>query len=116
MSELNKMGLAEARDALRAGDTSSVELTDACLTAINSESGSVGGPHSEYCRSTPVGPFTSMWAPASYGPRVPPPSRTRRSDRTLGVSSTICETTTLTLDPAFPNSCRVRRWRPNKHR
>ena len=36
MSELNKMGLAEARDALRAGDTSSVELTDACLTAINS--------------------------------------------------------------------------------
>lgn len=38
MSELNKMGLAEARDALRAGDTSSVELTDACLTAINSAS------------------------------------------------------------------------------
>ena len=36
MSELNKMGLAEARDALRAGETSSVELTDACLTAINS--------------------------------------------------------------------------------
>ena len=35
MSELNKMGLAEARDALRAGETSSVELTDACLTAIN---------------------------------------------------------------------------------
>ena len=36
MSELNKLGLAEARDALRAGETSSVELTDACLTAINS--------------------------------------------------------------------------------
>ena len=28
--------MAEARDALRAGETSSVELTDACLTAINS--------------------------------------------------------------------------------
>jgi aspartyl-tRNA(Asn)/glutamyl-tRNA(Gln) amidotransferase subunit A len=34
MSELNKLGLAEARDALRKGDTTSVELTNACLTAI----------------------------------------------------------------------------------
>ncbi|MBL4767052.1 MAG: Asp-tRNA(Asn)/Glu-tRNA(Gln) amidotransferase subunit GatA [Rhodobacteraceae bacterium] len=34
MSELNKLGLAEARDALRKGDTTSVELTEACLTAI----------------------------------------------------------------------------------
>ncbi|WP_415919941.1 Asp-tRNA(Asn)/Glu-tRNA(Gln) amidotransferase subunit GatA [Tateyamaria sp. SN6-1] len=35
MSDLNKLGLAEARDALRAGDVTSVELTDACLTAID---------------------------------------------------------------------------------
>jgi aspartyl-tRNA(Asn)/glutamyl-tRNA(Gln) amidotransferase subunit A len=34
MSDLNKLGLAEARDALRKGDTTSVELTTACLTAI----------------------------------------------------------------------------------
>jgi len=34
MSELNKLRLAEARDALRAGDVTSVELTDACLDAI----------------------------------------------------------------------------------
>ncbi len=34
MSDLNKLGLAEARDALRAGETTSVELTDACLGAI----------------------------------------------------------------------------------
>ncbi|WP_171209914.1 MULTISPECIES: Asp-tRNA(Asn)/Glu-tRNA(Gln) amidotransferase subunit GatA [unclassified Ruegeria] len=35
MSELNKLGLAEARDALRAGDVTSVELTEACLKAID---------------------------------------------------------------------------------
>ncbi|WP_171173762.1 Asp-tRNA(Asn)/Glu-tRNA(Gln) amidotransferase subunit GatA [Ruegeria sp. HKCCD8929] len=35
MSDLNKLGLAEARDALRKGETTSVELTDACLTAID---------------------------------------------------------------------------------
>ncbi|RLK11192.1 Asp-tRNA(Asn)/Glu-tRNA(Gln) amidotransferase subunit GatA [Ruegeria conchae] len=35
MSELNKLGLAEARDALRAGDVTSVELTESCLTAID---------------------------------------------------------------------------------
>ncbi|MEO0670117.1 MAG: Asp-tRNA(Asn)/Glu-tRNA(Gln) amidotransferase subunit GatA [Pseudomonadota bacterium] len=34
MTELNKLGLAEARDALRAGDVTSVELTEACLTEI----------------------------------------------------------------------------------
>ncbi len=34
MADLNKLGLAEARDALRKGDVSSVELTNACLTAI----------------------------------------------------------------------------------
>jgi len=34
MSDLNKLGLAEARDALRNGETTSVELTQACLTAI----------------------------------------------------------------------------------
>ena len=35
MSDLNKLGLAEARDALRKGETTSVELTQACLTAID---------------------------------------------------------------------------------
>ena len=35
MSELNKLGLAEARDALRKGETTSVELTKACLSAID---------------------------------------------------------------------------------
>jgi len=34
MSDLNKLGLAEARDALRKGDVTSVELTEACLTEI----------------------------------------------------------------------------------
>ncbi|WP_420010706.1 Asp-tRNA(Asn)/Glu-tRNA(Gln) amidotransferase subunit GatA [Tateyamaria sp.] len=34
MADLNKLGLAEARDALRAGDVTSVELTEACLGAI----------------------------------------------------------------------------------
>ena len=34
MSDLNKLGLAEARDRLRAGDVTSVELTEACLSAI----------------------------------------------------------------------------------
>ncbi|WP_295452829.1 Asp-tRNA(Asn)/Glu-tRNA(Gln) amidotransferase subunit GatA [uncultured Pseudophaeobacter sp.] len=35
MSDLNKLGLADARDALRAGDTTSKELTEACLKAID---------------------------------------------------------------------------------
>ncbi|NVO23374.1 Asp-tRNA(Asn)/Glu-tRNA(Gln) amidotransferase subunit GatA [Donghicola mangrovi] len=35
MTELNKLTLAEARDALRKGDVTSVELTQACLTAID---------------------------------------------------------------------------------
>ena len=34
MSDLSKLGLAEARDALRKGETSSVALTEACLTEI----------------------------------------------------------------------------------
>ncbi|MFT5616773.1 MAG: aspartyl-tRNA(Asn)/glutamyl-tRNA(Gln) amidotransferase subunit A [Granulosicoccus sp.] len=34
MSDLNKLGLAEARDALRKGDITSVDLTIACLSAI----------------------------------------------------------------------------------
>ena len=34
MSDLPKMKIAEARDALRAGDVTSVALTEACLTAI----------------------------------------------------------------------------------
>jgi len=35
MSELMKLKLAEARDALRAGQITSVELTDASLKAID---------------------------------------------------------------------------------
>ena len=35
MSDLNTMTIAQARDALRAGETTSAELTDACLTAID---------------------------------------------------------------------------------
>ena len=34
MSDLNKLGLAEARDSLRKGDVTSVELTEACLSEI----------------------------------------------------------------------------------
>ena len=34
MVDLNKMGLAEARDALRSGDVTSAALTEACLKAI----------------------------------------------------------------------------------
>ncbi|TRW96633.1 Asp-tRNA(Asn)/Glu-tRNA(Gln) amidotransferase subunit GatA [Paracoccus sp. M683] len=34
MSDLNKLTIAGARDALTKGETTSVELTDACLTAI----------------------------------------------------------------------------------
>jgi len=36
MSDLNKLTIAEARDALRNGDTTSVALTEACLAAIDS--------------------------------------------------------------------------------
>ncbi|MCG7494282.1 Asp-tRNA(Asn)/Glu-tRNA(Gln) amidotransferase subunit GatA [Thalassobius sp. Cn5-15] len=35
MSELNKLTLADARDKLRAGDVTSVELTESCLKAID---------------------------------------------------------------------------------
>ncbi|SPJ28560.1 Asp-tRNA(Asn)/Glu-tRNA(Gln) amidotransferase subunit GatA [Falsiruegeria mediterranea] len=35
MSDLNKLGLAEARDLLRKGETNSVELTESCLKAID---------------------------------------------------------------------------------
>lgn len=34
MTELNKLGLAEARDLLRKGETTSKELTESCLAAI----------------------------------------------------------------------------------
>ena len=34
MTELTKLKIAEARDALRKGDVTSAELTEACLTAI----------------------------------------------------------------------------------
>ncbi len=34
MADLNKLGLADARDALRKGDVTSAELTAACLSAI----------------------------------------------------------------------------------
>ena len=36
MPDLNAMTIAEARDALRRGDVTSVELTDACLSAAGS--------------------------------------------------------------------------------
>ena len=35
MSDLNKMTLADARNNLRAGEVTSVELTEACLDAID---------------------------------------------------------------------------------
>ncbi len=35
MSDLNKLGLAEARDLQRKGETTSVELTESCLKAID---------------------------------------------------------------------------------
>ncbi len=35
MADLNTLGLAEARDALRAGETTAVELTESCLKAID---------------------------------------------------------------------------------
>ncbi|MDX8348077.1 Asp-tRNA(Asn)/Glu-tRNA(Gln) amidotransferase subunit GatA [Cognatiyoonia sp. IB215446] len=35
MSELTKLTIAEARDAMRNGDTTSAEITDACLSAID---------------------------------------------------------------------------------
>ncbi|MEO0863219.1 MAG: Asp-tRNA(Asn)/Glu-tRNA(Gln) amidotransferase subunit GatA [Pseudomonadota bacterium] len=35
MTDLNKLTLADARDALRKGDVTSLELTDACLDAID---------------------------------------------------------------------------------
>ena len=34
MSALNTLGIAEARDALNKGDITSVDLTKACLSAI----------------------------------------------------------------------------------
>ena len=34
MSDLTKLTIAEARDALRKGETTSADLTEACLTAI----------------------------------------------------------------------------------
>jgi len=35
MSDLNKLGIAQARDAMKAGEVTSVELTEACLKAID---------------------------------------------------------------------------------
>ncbi len=35
MTNANRLTIADARDALRAGDLTSVELTDACLCAID---------------------------------------------------------------------------------
>jgi aspartyl-tRNA(Asn)/glutamyl-tRNA(Gln) amidotransferase subunit A len=34
MTDLNKLTIAEARDALRRGEVTSVELTEACLSAV----------------------------------------------------------------------------------
>ncbi len=41
MSELTKLTIAEARDALRKGEVTSVELTEACLKAVD-EAGALG--------------------------------------------------------------------------
>lgn len=38
MSDLNKLTIAEARDALRRGETTAVKLTNACLSAIEGSS------------------------------------------------------------------------------
>ena len=35
MTDLNSLTIAQARDALRAGDTTAADLTEACLTAID---------------------------------------------------------------------------------
>ena len=48
MSDLTKMKVAEARDALRAGDVTSVELTEACLGAIEG-----AGALNAYVHKTP---------------------------------------------------------------
>ena len=47
MTDLNTLGLAEARDALRAGSTTSKELTAACLKAIEGAGGAerIRSPH-----------------------------------------------------------------------
>ena len=34
MTDLNKLTIADARDALRTGDVTALELTEACLTQI----------------------------------------------------------------------------------
>ena len=48
MTDLNKLSIAEARDALAKGDVTSVELTDACLTAIEG-----GGALNAFVHKTP---------------------------------------------------------------
>ncbi|MCA0960589.1 Asp-tRNA(Asn)/Glu-tRNA(Gln) amidotransferase subunit GatA [Salipiger bermudensis] len=48
MTDLTKMKVAEARDALRAGDVTSVELTEACLDAIEG-----AGALNAYVHKTP---------------------------------------------------------------
>ena len=48
MSDLTKMKVAEARDALRAGNVTSVELTEACLGAIEG-----AGALNAYVHKTP---------------------------------------------------------------
>ncbi|NBX09950.1 MAG: Asp-tRNA(Asn)/Glu-tRNA(Gln) amidotransferase GatCAB subunit A, partial [Marivivens sp.] len=37
MTDLNKLTIAEARDALKKGETTSVALTEACLAAIDAQ-------------------------------------------------------------------------------
>ena len=48
MSELMELKLAEARDALRSGDTTAVDLTDASLAAIEESK-----PLTAFVRNTP---------------------------------------------------------------
>lgn len=41
MSDLTKLTIAQARDAMRKGETSSAEITTACLSAIEGDRKSV---------------------------------------------------------------------------
>ena len=49
MSDLNKLTIADARDALKKGEATAVELTDACLTAIEG-----AGALNAFVHNTPV--------------------------------------------------------------
>ena len=48
MSDLNSLTLADARDKLRAGEVTSVEMTEACLAAADA-----GGALNAFAHHTP---------------------------------------------------------------